>query len=118
VSISGPDLLLTPNAAATLGMVFYELVTNAAKYGALSEAGGRIEVTWQTAHSVGDDHVVLTWSELDGPRPPANFTDGFGLAFVKRSIDYELQGSTTLEPLPVGVRWKVEFPVNGNIQRQ
>jgi two-component system CheB/CheR fusion protein len=118
VSVSGPDLLLTPSAAATLGMVFYELVTNATKYGALSEPGGRIEVAWRTVHAVEADHVVLAWSELDGPPPPATFADGFGLGFVKRSIDYELQGSTSMEPLPTGVRWKLEFPIKGNIQER
>jgi len=46
LAIKGPDLLIAPAAASTLGMVFYELATNAAKYGGLAGPGGRVEVSW------------------------------------------------------------------------
>ena len=43
-------------------------------------------------------------------------TEGFGTRFVRRCVEYELQGSATLNPLVSGVRWKLEFPIKGNIQ--
>jgi two-component system, chemotaxis family, CheB/CheR fusion protein len=46
VVLDGPTIPLAPKAATTLGMVFHELATNAAKYGALLQAGGQVEVTW------------------------------------------------------------------------
>jgi two-component system CheB/CheR fusion protein len=46
IRVSGPPVLLKPRAALVLSMVFHELTTNAAKYGALSTAGGRVEAKW------------------------------------------------------------------------
>jgi two-component sensor histidine kinase len=46
VRIDGPQVLLSPNTAQAIGVTLHELATNAAKYGALSVANGRVEVTW------------------------------------------------------------------------
>ena len=42
--LRGEDVLLTPRAAQTLSLALHELTTNAAKYGALSVAGGKVEI--------------------------------------------------------------------------
>ncbi|HEU5094527.1 MAG TPA: PAS domain-containing protein, partial [Reyranella sp.] len=115
ISVDGPDVRLTPNAAATLGMAIYELATNAAKYGALSTPSGRVEVRWKLEES-SEARVVLTWIERDGPRPKETFTEGFGVNFVKSAVRFELQGSATVETNAAGVRWTIEFAANGNIQ--
>jgi two-component sensor histidine kinase len=44
--IDGPDVVLTAEAGQTLAMVFHELATNAAKFGALSVGSGRLAVRW------------------------------------------------------------------------
>ena len=46
VGIEGPALLLEPNAAQAIAVIFHELATNAAKYGALSVKDGRVFITW------------------------------------------------------------------------
>jgi two-component sensor histidine kinase len=52
-SISGPEVMLGPRAVVALGLVFHELGTNAARYGALSTPDGSVDVTWKLAAESG-----------------------------------------------------------------
>ncbi len=45
----GPELFLTPRAAAALSLTLHELAVNAVKYGSLSVESGRVEVVWREA---------------------------------------------------------------------
>jgi two-component system CheB/CheR fusion protein len=116
IVIAGPDLLLAPDPATTLGTVFYELATNAAKYGALSNGRGGIEVTWRVVDGDEGVYAVLIWVEQGGPRVTEPIAEGFGTRFIKRCVEYELQGSATLNPSVSGVRWELVFPIKGNIK--
>jgi len=113
VLVDGPAVQLSPAAAATMGMMLYELATNAAKYGALSADGGRIEIGWRI---VDRDLVVFTWDERGGRSSPEAPREGFGVRFVKRAVSYELQGTAEVQPSAHGMRWKLEFPLKGNTQ--
>jgi two-component sensor histidine kinase len=63
ILLRGPDLKLRPEPAQNLGMVFHELASNAAKYGALKTLAGRIEIVWW----IEGDRFVMTWKESGGP---------------------------------------------------
>ena len=104
-----------PNGASTLGMVFYELATNAVKYGALAGPGGHLDVSWRIVSASPSHHVALVWTESGGRTAPKDVASGFGINFIKRSIEYEMQGNAGLEPGPGGVRWTLEFPVPQNL---
>ena len=83
---SGPAVVLTPQSALALSMVFHELATNALKYGALSGEDGRVELTWDVGtHS--DRRLLLKWQERGGPlvTPPQH--EGFGLRMILRSLE-------------------------------
>ena len=67
VALRGETIQLEPKAAVTLGMIVHELATNAAKYGALAQPEGRLEVEWSVAAREGRRHVDLWWRELGGP---------------------------------------------------
>jgi two-component system CheB/CheR fusion protein len=112
---SGPAVLLRPNAAATLGMVFHELATNAAKYGALSIPDGKIDLSWQIEDDAGGKRLTINWAERHGPRvrPPKH--DGFGSIFVERSVEFELEGTVGLEFEPSGVQCTISFPFRHNV---
>ncbi len=45
-------------------MLLHELATNANKYGACSNGGGRVSVTW----TLKEGQVTLQWRETGGPR--------------------------------------------------
>jgi PAS domain S-box-containing protein len=104
--IDGPQLLLEPNAAQTIAMTLHELATNAAKYGALSAATGRVEVTWSLAT---DGRLVLRWTESGGPRvaPPAH--RGFGTRVIERLISGQLKGEMRFDWRAEGLACEIAF---------
>lgn len=118
VSLEGPDIRMGASAATTLGMIFHELATNAAKYGALSVADGQVEARWGTL--VGEpgtqQSLQLGWVEHNGPPVDGSRPAGFGTRFVTRSVEYELTGKANLELSPEGLRCRITFPVAGNIE--
>jgi PAS domain S-box-containing protein len=81
--IEGPSLSLEPNTAQTMAVTLHELATNAAKYGALSVANGKIQVEWSRAP---DGRIVLRWTETGGPavKPPTR--QGFGTRVIESMI--------------------------------
>jgi len=92
----GPPVALGSAAALSFGMIFHELATNAAKYGALSGPGGRVLVDWAVA-----DHtrpvLTLTWRETDGPPVTAPSRKGFGSRLIERNVRHDLAGEVKLD---------------------
>ncbi|WP_298721139.1 HWE histidine kinase domain-containing protein [uncultured Ferrovibrio sp.] len=99
IELRGPPVRLPPRAALSLGMIFHELAVNAAKYGALSTAQGRLKVTWQDEFpSDGNVRLNIEWREENGPpvaQPPQR--KGFGSRLIERSITGELNGELSME---------------------
>src|SRR6185503_9504232 len=64
VALEGPAMPLSPGAAQALGLALHELVTNAAKYGALAQPGGRLSVRWRLRPRHGRrSSAFLEWKE-------------------------------------------------------
>ncbi|MGH6727595.1 MAG: sensor histidine kinase [Pseudolabrys sp.] len=82
ISMAGSDCLLSSKIALTMALLVHELVTNAAKYGALSNATGRLSITW----SISGERLNLAWFESDGPLvvPPSH--SGFGTRLFKQAL--------------------------------
>ena len=93
VRIEGPQVLLAPNAAQSIAVALHELATNAAKYGALSSAGGRVELEWTHA---ADGRLNLRWTETGGPavQPPAR--QGFGARIIPQMMG-QLDGNARMD---------------------
>ncbi|MFY9835588.1 MAG: PAS domain S-box protein, partial [Xanthobacteraceae bacterium] len=92
--IDGPQVLLEPNTAQTIAVILYELATNAAKYGALSRAKGRVEVKWSLALY---DQLRLTWTEKKGPVVKKPTRRGFGTHVMERMIREQHKGDLRLD---------------------
>jgi len=89
VTLQGDDVLIAGRAATPLALVFHELATNSAKYGALSSEDGTIDL------SIVDqgDTVLLRWVERGGPPPQGEPQAGFGSRLVEISLTGQLGGS-------------------------
>ncbi len=105
--LSGPDVLIEPQAFSTLSLVIHELVTNSAKYGALCDGRGKVHVSWTTDASGALD---LAWREEGGPVVQAPSRRGFGSTIIERSIPHELGGEAVVTFDPSGLRVALRVP--------
>lgn len=108
--LTGPDVLLGPNRAVTLGMALGELATNSAKYGALSD-GGAVAVDWTRQDGEDGPQLHLIWRERGGPPVKAPTRKGFGMRLIARSVRAGLGGVATVEFEPDGVICQIRFPL-------
>ena len=94
-------------------MAFHELTTNAAKYGALSAAGGSIEIRWQPVRgdNIGRRQLRIDWIEQGGPTVAEPQQRGFGSKLIEGSIAAELGGSARLSYEPSGLRCEIVIPL-------
>jgi two-component sensor histidine kinase/CheY-like chemotaxis protein len=114
VTAEGPELTVTPKAAQSLNLALHELVTNAAKYGALSREAGRVQARWEIEGARAERRLVFTWEERGGPEiaaPPER--KGFGSRLIEQTLSFELKGSVTLDYAPEGLRARFELPLVG-----
>jgi PAS domain S-box-containing protein len=99
-TLEGPDTLLNASKCLQLTLAIHELATNAAKYGALSNAGGRIRLLWQMADGVLKFH----WKELGGPPVKKPKHKGFGTILIEHTFE-----GTSFEYLPDGFACRFEM---------
>jgi two-component sensor histidine kinase len=111
VRLEGPEVELVPREALALGMVFHELATNAAKYGALSTPGGLLTVAWEVAPGRVERELRLTWAESGGPPVVQPARRGFGSRMVQGSVAGELAGDAELVFDPEGFRGRLTVPL-------
>jgi two-component sensor histidine kinase len=83
ISMEGPDCFLSPKLALTMALLVHELATNAAKYGALSNAVGKLSIDWR----LSDLRLNIEWREKDGPVITTPTHRGFGTRLLSRSLD-------------------------------
>ena len=78
--------MLPARLATPLTLVLHELATNAAKYGALSAAKGRVEIGWVISEGI----LQLNWKESGGPSVSSPAQRGFGTRLVEHILGPEL----------------------------
>jgi two-component sensor histidine kinase len=109
--ISGPEIILGAEAGQAMAMVIHELVTNAAKHGALSTQDGRVLVRWNRQPNENPrGHLEMEWQEIGGPAVVASSKSGYGTSVVRELIPYELGGAVDLALAREGVRCRLEIP--------
>ena len=91
LKVEGPLVNLDGETARSLALVLHELMTNAAKYGALSNGNGTLQIRW----SCDNGRCRLHWTEIDGPAVVTPTRLGFGTQMMKASL---AQIGATIEP--------------------
>jgi len=105
IVILGPPIVLQPSVAQTLALALHELATNAAKYGALSQPGGRVSIKWD----LSPESLRLEWLESGGPSVNRPATQGFGTKLINSSIQGQLNGSVTFDWRATGLRCELSI---------
>lgn len=102
IDVSGPDIALSPEVTLRLALILHELGTNAAKYGALSQPSGRVNLSWQ----VSRQGLILTWGESGGPHVTAPERRGFGSDLIASGVG---DGKAEVDWHPSGVVWTIHI---------
>ena len=92
VVIDGPDVDLFGKMPTVVALVFHELMTNAVKYGALSDSGS-VEVVWRIDE---DGSLLIDWNESGGPAVLPPTRRGFGTVVIEQTIPHDLGGDAQL----------------------
>ena len=111
IVMNGPSVSLNPAMALSLGMIFHELATNAAKYGALSRADGRIFIDW-TLTEPNSPRLNITWSEIGGPDITAPAHRGFGSRLIERNVRHDMAGDLKLGYPSTGLHAEFVIPLD------
>jgi light-regulated signal transduction histidine kinase (bacteriophytochrome) len=109
LTLCGVPVMIEARGYQTLALVLHEMMTNAAKHGALSAKTGHVTIAW---HVTEDGNLVIDWTEADGPEvlPPAR--RGFGSIVVEQSIPFELKGEASIDYRQDGVRARFLIPAD------
>jgi two-component sensor histidine kinase len=110
IKLDGPSLRLSVAAAQTLGMIIHELATNAAKYGALSNNLGHVDIRWDAHEGEENEVFTISWTERGGPTVIAPSHRGFGSTVVKTMAESSLDGDVDLDFPATGLRWHLVCP--------
>ncbi|WP_309629780.1 PAS domain S-box protein [Brevundimonas sp.] len=110
VVLEGPTVPLGPKAAQLLALVVHELATNAAKYGALSDACGRLTVISAFEADGDEQRLVIEWREAGGPpvKPPQR--QGFGSRLIKKVVAKALRAAVAMDYRPEGLTCRISVP--------
>ncbi|MEO0642106.1 MAG: PAS domain-containing protein [Pseudomonadota bacterium] len=107
VTITGDAVTFGARAATPLALVFHEMATNSAKYGALSAVEGKVTITLQR----GAQDATITWQETGGPTTQPPTDKGFGSRLMSMAIEHQLGGEMQQIWLPKGLRAVITLPL-------
>lgn len=109
VKLRGRDVLLPPQCTSVVAMALHELTTNAAKYGALATADGRLDVNW----TVRASRLTINWRE-SRTNIPKTRESGFGMRLIDKGIRQNLGGDTRIDFTNDGLAVTMRIPLGNN----
>lgn len=82
VTLAGPEFDIEPAIGQNIGMILHELITNACKYGSMSQSGGTLDISWALERDEQNQRVTCIWKEARGPEVTEPTNEGFGTRLV------------------------------------
>lgn len=107
--VSGQTVQLSREETTSISMALHELVTNALKYGALSDPRGYVQFDCIREDHEGTGAVRLIWQERDGPPVVPPTRQGFGSRMISQVIAVDLSAKVDLDYRSEGVRCEIVF---------
>jgi PAS domain S-box-containing protein len=114
VSLRGPGGVSLPSASVqTLALALHELLTNAAKHGALRHGEGRLSIAWDILEEA-EPKLWFEWRETGfsvdqgASQTPGR---GYGRELIERALPFQLGARTTYELGQQGLLCVVTLPV-------
>jgi PAS domain S-box-containing protein len=116
VTVEGPSVRIRSSVVQTLALAIHELATNARKYGALSEGGGRLSITWHLRNGDAGRRVHVEWHEeglvpSDAVTASSRPEGGYGRMLIEQALPYALGAETTYELGPTELRCTIDLPL-------
>lgn len=110
IDVGGPHIELHPKQALSIALAVHELATNATKYGALSNASGKVSVSW----AIENGEFSFTWRERAGPAvvEPGEQKRGFGSRLIERMLAGDFRGKVSIDYAPTGVVCELTCPAS------
>ena len=110
IDVSGADIVVSRDAGTTIALCLHELITNAIKYGALSQPEGHVSLMWAIAGD-GLNEFSLIWTEVGGPRVREPTRQGYGTRYVRSALGSLFGTAPDIVFAPDGFRCSVRGPV-------
>lgn len=115
VFVEGDRFKLNASAAQGIGMAVHELATNALKYGALSNATGKVHIICTRVKCGKTNDIKIVWKEQGGPPVKQPAKTGFGRTVIERMVTMAVNGLVDLDYNIDGFKWQLVAPADGTV---
>ncbi len=112
LTIEGPETRIGAGAALSLAMALSELASNARRYGAWSEAEGRVRLAWHIETRDETSGLTMVWAETGGPAAAVPAKRGFGLKLIEQSLRSAFGRDITIDFATTGLVCTVRAPLS------
>jgi two-component sensor histidine kinase len=109
IAMEGPDILVSAVTVENIMMALHELLTNSAKYGALSLPNGTIKVRWQ--YRIQEQRLRFVWEGIASKYEKPISRRGFGTLVLTEIVPKNLKGQATYEIKDGRVLWALDIPL-------
>ena len=111
IAIEGEEVIFSTRRALPFSMAFYELASNAMKYGSLREDDGRVHLSWRVDRNGDQPQLHVRWIESGGPPVSEPAAEGFGSFVTGRALMAETGGEVRRSYRSSGFEWTFEMPL-------